>query len=134
MDGNNSIIISGSYETTINKKDFNFTNLFYLNDNEYTKNQYIFELNRKKQNIIDLELINFNLLQNIYYFESKCKFKNLKNSNTTNFIIANYMNLKFLMDKLINSYNHNIIKINNLNEKIQNIISYINYLNNIQNI
>jgi len=131
MNSKNSIIISGSYDSTINKKEFYSNNIFNLFDNEYTKNQYITELNKKKQNVLELELINTNLLHNIYSFENKCRLKNIKNSNTTNFIIANSINIKFLIERMINIYNENIIKINNLNEKIQNITSYINYLSNI---
>lgn len=130
MDENNKYIIRGSYSSSVNYQYLNVINIFYENNLQELINENIEEINKMEKNINEIQIININLLQNIYLFEKRCKFINATISNTTNFIIANFNNVCFLLNKYINNYNNNIIKIEELKNKINDLNIIINSLKN----
>lgn len=93
------------------------------------KNQYIEKKNHLENQMLNIELINIDLYQNIHSLNKRCYFINVTHNNTINFIIANYVNLKKLLDDLILNYNKNIDKIKLLHKKIEYIKLQIDKLN-----
>lgn len=85
------------------------------------KHQYIEEKNNLEKQMANIELINIDLLQNIHSLNRRCYFINVTHNNTINFIIANYINLKKLLDDLISNYNNNVDKMKLLKQKLQYI-------------
>jgi hypothetical protein len=116
--------IKGSYISHINQCDNNSSNNFYLpaifNGIELEK-QYIEDIKKMTMYIYDIELVNMKLLQNISFLNKICYFVNITHSNTTNFIMRNYKQLKHLLDYYVILYNKNLNKINLMKEKINNI-------------
>jgi hypothetical protein len=114
--------------------DFNadLDNVFYLpsilNENDLEK-QYIEDKKKMERHICDIELINIKLLQNIRFLNKICCFVNIKHSNTTNFIMRNYRQIKQLLDNYVDIYNKNLNKINLMKQKINNINLNILYVN-----
>lgn len=114
--------------------DFNadLDNVFYLpsilNENDLEK-QYIEDKKKMEIHICDIELINIKLLQNIRFLNKICCFVNIKHSNTTNFIMRNYRQIKQLLDNYVDIYNKNLNKINLMKQKINNINLNILYVN-----
>jgi hypothetical protein len=90
----------------------------------------IIHLKKIKICIYDIELLNIKLLQNIRFLNKICYFVNIKHSNTTNFIMRNYKQLKHLLDYYVILYNKNLNKINLMKEKINNINLNMLYIEN----
>ena len=104
--------IRGSYISDIYNSYFDVNKI---------KHQYIEEKNHLEKQMLNIELINIDLLQNIHSLNKRCYFINVTHNNTINFIIANYVNLKKLLDDLMINYNKNVDKIKLLNQKIEYI-------------
>jgi hypothetical protein len=127
-------IIRGSYTSILNSNYFDFSNSFYLSDLNQLIEGHIEEQTYFKKQIHKFELINIKLLQNIIFLDKRCNFVNITHSNTINFIIQNYRQLKHTLDNLIFIYNNNLDYINLLKEKNNNITININVLKlNINN-
>jgi len=124
--------ITGSYmsDMTFNKSDLD--NIFYLpsifNDIDLEK-KYIEEKKNMEKYLYDIELVNIKLLQNIRFFYKICCFVNIKHSNTNNFVMKNYIQIKQLLDNYVDIYNKNLNKINLMKQKINNINLNILYVN-----
>lgn len=93
----------------------------YYVDVHKIKHKYIEEIIHLEKKIFNIELINIDLLKNIHSLNKRCYFINVTHNNTINFIIANYVNLKKLLEDLIFNYNKNIDNINLLKQQIQYI-------------
>lgn len=123
--------IRGTYTQNSDCQTNNFSNIFFSNSKsnlkelieEYTKEKKYFE-----NQLYQIELDNFKLLQYIHFLDKRCYFINLTHSNTINFIIANYRQLKNILDKLVIIYNNNLEYIKFNKEKIYNINMTINTL------
>ena len=120
MNEKSGFIIRGSYNSC-NKLDKNFSDLFYFQDQNQILNQYIENLKYEEIQLKEIENLNVKLLQNIRFFEKKSNFLNIKSSNTTNFIMNNNFNLRCLLNKLINSYNENVYKMDYIRQTINDI-------------
>lgn len=124
--------ITGSYGSEIVFNNLGSDNIFCLPsifcENDLEK-QYIDEKKNMEKYLNDIQLVNIDLLQNIYFFDKKCRFVNITHSNTNNFIMRNYIQLKQLINNYAFNYNKNINKIILTKEKINNINSDILYLN-----
>jgi hypothetical protein len=136
MNNNNSRpnnTIKGSYISHVNWFDYNSSEKFFLpaifNGIEL-ENRYIEDIKKIKICIYDIELLNIKLLQNIRFLNKICYFVNIKHSNTTNFIMRNYKQLKHLLDYYVILYNKNLNKINLMKEKINNINLNMLYIEN----
>ena len=75
-----------------------------------------------------LKSIIYSVIHYIYFLDKRCNFVNITHSNTINFIIAHYRELKHLLDNAIYIYNKNLYNISLLNEKIYDINITINNL------
>lgn len=121
-------VIRGSYssETYVGQTHFEQTDMFYVND--LTK--LIDECNEEKKKIevylSKLEIINNKLLNCIEFLHKRCYFINTKHSNTINFVIANYLQLKNMLDNSISSYDNNFYEMEKLREKIYSIDVTVN--------
>jgi len=115
----NYITIRGSYSSTVNWDMFDFLNTKNINDNLI--NNYNEEKKHLENEVYEIEFNNIYLLNCIYFLDRRCNFKNITHSNTINFIIAHYRELKQLLDKTIYNYNKNLYNISLLNEKIYEI-------------
>ncbi len=113
--------IRGSYSPVLNWNIFDFPINNNISYKEELINEYIEEKKYLEKQIYEIEVNNINLLNNIYFFNKRCNYINITHSNTINFIIAHYRELKHILDKLIYIYNKNIYNINLLNEKIYEI-------------
>lgn len=120
--------IRGSYTEILNYQYTDFSNNFYVSDLKKIIEEQIKEKVKFESQILERELDNTRLLQNIYFLDRRCYFINITHSNTINFIIANYRQIKNILDKLIIMYNKNLDYINYLKEKIYSINLSINRL------
>ena len=114
-------IIRGSYTQTLNYKNIDFSDNFYISDLKQLIEEYTEEKNNFKIQIYQIELQNTKLLQKIHFLDKKCNLTHVTHSNTINFIILNYTKIKNTLDKLIIIYNKNLDYINYKKEKIYNI-------------
>jgi hypothetical protein len=121
-------IIRGSYSSILNSNYFDFSNSFYLTDLNQLLECHIEEEKYLKKQIYELEFINIKLLKNIIFLDKRCNFVNITHSNTINFILQNYRQLKHVLDNLVIMYNNNLNHINSTKEKIFDINLYINKL------
>ena len=123
-------IIANSY-TSINYNNLDSDNTFFLpsifNDNDL-ESQYIEDKKYMEKYLYNIELINMNLLKNIRFLNKICYSVNIKNSNTINFVMKNYIYIKKILDKYIILYNENVIKINITNKQINDINTNILYV------
>jgi hypothetical protein len=69
------------------------------------------QINKLEQDILELEKNNINIVKNIYSLDKLLKIKNIKHSNTINFMILNYTQLNHTLYRLIKLYNINIYSI-----------------------
>ena len=80
-----------------------------------------YNMNVIKQNITTqinkLKIENKKMLHYIKLLYNRCFFVNKTNSNTTNYVLHNYHNLKIMLDNYIHNYNKNLYKIDILMEK-----------------
>lgn len=120
--------IRGSYTPILNYQNVDLSNNFYISDLKQLIEDYTKEKKHFESEIFQLESDNIRLLQNIFFFDRRCYFINITHSNTINFIIANYSQLKNILDKLILIYNKNLDYINFKKEKIYSINLTINTL------
>jgi hypothetical protein len=120
--------IYGNYGSPINDKFYNLINIFYQNNFQEIIDDNNEEINKIENKINEIQIINIKLLQNIYFLEKRCKFINITSSNTTNFIIANFHNICYLLNKLILNYNNNIKKIECNKNKINDLKNLISSL------
>jgi hypothetical protein len=118
--------IRGSYSPILNWQMFDFSNTIYTN-NELIE-AYIEEKRYLEKQIYDIEINNISVIHYIYFLDKRCNFVNITHSNTINFIIAHYRELKHLLDNAIYIYNKNLYNISLLNEKIYDINITINNL------
>jgi hypothetical protein len=118
--------IRGSYTQIYNYQNNDFSNNFYISALHEIKEEQTEEKKKFQNHIFNIELDNTRLLQHIYFLERICHFVNLKHSNTINFVIANYTQLKHILDRLVIMYNKNLDYINYIKEKIYNIDLSIN--------
>ena len=123
-------IIANSY-ASINYNNLDSDNTFFLpsifNDNDL-ESQYIEDKKYMEKYLYNIELINMNLLKNIRFLNKICYSVNIKNSNTINFVMKNYIYIKKILDKYIILYNENVIKINITNKQINDINTNILYV------
>lgn len=124
-------IIRGSYTSTLNHTHNDFSNnLFFYTRSDLKKiiESYVEEMIYIENHITQLEVDNIRLLQHIYFFDRRCYLSNITHSNTINFIMTNYRQLKHILDRLLFMYNKNLEYIMTNKEKIYNIIRNINSL------
>ncbi len=121
--------ITNSYTSINNNLDSD--NIFFLpsifNDNDL-ETQFIEDKENMEKYLYNIELININLLKNIRFLNKICYYVNIKNSNTINFVMKNYIYIKKILDNYIILYNENINKINITNRKINDININILYV------
>lgn len=113
--------IRGSYTQILNYQNNDFSNNFYKSDLHQIIEEHIEEKNKIQNQILDIQLDNTRLLQHIFFLDKRCCLINITHSNTTNFILANYSQLKTILDRLIIIYNKNLEYINYFKEKIYSI-------------
>lgn len=113
--------IRGSYTQILNYRNNDLLNNFYKSDLHQIIEEHIEEKNKLQNEIYYIELDNIRLLQHIYFLDKRCCLINITHSNTTNFILANYTQLKTILDRLIIIYNKNLDYITYIKEKIYNI-------------
>lgn len=111
----------------LNRQKFNSSNTIYKDKNKLIKT-YIEKRTRLQKQIYTIEINNITLIRHMYFLEKRCNFVNITHSNTRNFIITHYGELKNLLDNTIYAYNKNLYntsllkeKINEINETIYNL-------------
>lgn len=118
--------IRGSYTQIYNYQNNDFSNNFYISALHQIIEEHTEEKKKIQNHIFNIELDNTRLLQHIYFLERRCYFLNFTHSNTINFVLANYKQLKHILDRLVIMYNKNLDYINYIKEKIYNIDLSIN--------
>lgn len=113
--------IRGSYTQILNYQNNDFSNNFYISDLHQIIEEHIEEKKKFQNQILYIELDNTRLLQHIIFLDKRCCLINMTHSNTTNFILANYTQLKTILDRLIIIYNKNLDYITYIKEKMYNI-------------
>lgn len=117
--------IRGAYNIFSNNSTSNDSNnLLYCDIKSSLKKLiegYIEEKKNIQIHIYQLKIDNFRLLQHIHFLDKRRNIINITHSNTTNFIIANYQQIKNVLDRLITIYNKKLDYINLYNQKIYNI-------------
>ncbi len=119
------------YFTFINntvRGTYDKTNIYSYNYIEEIKNTINYLLYNKivlEENIQKLENSNKILLRDIKLLDKICCLNNVTHNNTINFIIKNYSQIKFSLDKFINVYSRNSYEIEIIREKIYDISQLI---------
>lgn len=114
-------IIKGTYVSSdsINPKINSILETIY----EYTN-----ERNYMEQCLYNIQYINQTLSQKINYLQKRCDLINITHSNTMNFILANYIKLKKLLDNYITVYNNNLDNMLILRNNIYSLNFTIHFL------
>jgi hypothetical protein len=121
-------IIRGSYTPIINWQNIDFSNKFYITDLNILIKTHMNEQKYYEKKLYDTELSNIKLLQYINLLNKKCNLENTTHSNTINFILQNYRQLRYVLNNLLIIYNNNLNYITLTKEKIYDITISINTL------
>jgi len=110
------------------RRTYDNTNIYsynYIQEIKDTLNSLIYNKIILEENIKKLEYSNNIVLRDIKMIDKIYNCSNITHNNTINFIMKNSAQIKFLLDKVVSTYNRNTYDIELLKEKIYDISQLI---------